>query len=398
MPDIPLWSAAWSRSGNIAGTTDDVASFSRPQHPTPKDASIVTSATRRRFRTAVIGLTSLAAAGMGTLALSGTAAADPNDLSSVRARVAQVSDQVDELYHQAEVANERYLQAQQQHAAAAEELASTQAAVERQKQKVADMTASMGGFAASAYRQGVVDPTLQLVLSEHPESALQESTMLDAYADQQSAALASVAAERTVLAQRQAGVQEQTALLDQLEAQMAEQKQAIDDKTAKAEDLLSSLKDQEKEILAQVQAERERQAASRSETRQSTAQPTPELPPVAASGRAAAAVSFALAQIGDPYVYGGTGPNGWDCSGLTQGAWRAAGVAIPRTSQAQYSGLPRVSLNALQPGDIIAYYSGVSHVGLYIGNGQIVHSSRPGKPVSIAPLYSMPVVGAVRPG
>jgi cell wall-associated NlpC family hydrolase len=73
-------------------------------------------------------------------------------------------------------------------------------------------------------------------------------------------------------------------------------------------------------------------------------------------------------------------------------------MAVPRTSQGQVYGLPRVSLNDLQPGDIIGYYGGASHVGLYIGNGQVVHSSRPGRPVSVVSLYSMPVVGAVRPG
>jgi len=365
----------------------------------------VTSAPRRRFRTAVIGLTSLAVAGVGTVALTTSAVADPNDLASVRERMEQVSDQVDELYHEAEVANERYLQAQEQHAAATQELASAQAAVERQKQKVAEMTASMGGFAAAAYRQGVIDPTLQLVLSEDPDSALAESTMMDAFADQQSASLEKIAAERTALAQREAGVQEQAALLEQLEADMAEQKQAIDAKTAEAESVLSSLQSREREILAEVEAERQRQVAaqaSRDQARQAptatAAQPTPELPPVPASGRGAAAVAFALAQIGDAYAAGGTGPNAWDCSGLTQGSWRAAGVSIPRTSQSQFYGLPRVSMNDLQPGDIIGYYSGLSHVGIYIGNGQIVHSSRPGRPVSIAGLYSMPVMGAVRPG
>jgi cell wall-associated NlpC family hydrolase len=368
-------------------------------------------------------MTSLALAGAGTVALSGSAVADPNDLSTVRERMEQVGDEVDELYHEAEVANERYLQAQEKHAAAAEELASAQAAVERQKQKVADLTRSMGGFAAAAYRQGVVDPALQLVLSDNPQAALAESTMMDAFADQQSAALEKVAAERTALAQRQAGVAEQAAVLADLEGDMAVQKQAIDAKTQQAEDLLSSLQDRERQILAEIearrQAEQERQAAalaaSRDRTRQgaapgaaaagtpaagAAASPPPAAPsvPVPASGRGGAAVAFALAQVGDSYGYGATGPNAWDCSGLTSGAWRAAGVSVPRTSQGQVYGLPRVSLNDLQPGDIIGYYGGASHVGLYIGNGQVVHSSRPGRPVSVVSLYSMPVVGAVRPG
>lgn len=120
----------------------------------------------------------------------------------------------------------------------------------------------------------------------------------------------------------------------------------------------------------------------------------PEAAP--ASGAAGKAVSFALAQQGKPYGYGATGPSSYDCSGLTMAAYRAAGISIPRTSQAQASGGRTVSLSQAQPGDIVVYYSGASHVGLYIGNGKIVHSSRPGKPVSVVPVGSMPVNKVVR--
>ncbi|NNG18040.1 C40 family peptidase [Naumannella sp. ID2617S] len=110
----------------------------------------------------------------------------------------------------------------------------------------------------------------------------------------------------------------------------------------------------------------------------------------------AAAVNFALAQVGKPYGYGATGPSSYDCSGLTQASLRAAGVSIPRTSQAQAGGGQRISLSQAQPGDVVVYYSGASHVGLYIGDGKIVHSSRPGKPVSVVSATSMPVSGVVR--
>jgi len=368
---------------------------------------------RRALRTAVIGLTSLAVAGAGTVFLAGAASADPEDLDAVRARVTQVSDQVEELYHEAEVANERYLQAQEQHDAITKQLSSAEDAVARQTAKVTEMTRSMGGFAAAAYRQGVIDPTLQMVLSDNAQEALSQAAVVDAFAAHQSNALAVVAAERNTLAQRQANVEEQETALQAVQADLESEKKAIDENVSKAEGLLASLKAQEREILAEIEAERQAEAArqaaaaraARDDDRQpagsqtSTSAPSPAPPPApAASGRAGAAVAFALAQVGDPYVYGGTGPDGWDCSGLTSGAWRAAGVSIPRTSQAQYSGLPRVSPSSAQPGDIVVYYSGASHVGLYIGNGQIVHASRPGRPVSVTSMYSMPVVGVVRPG
>jgi len=107
-------------------------------------------------------------------------------------------------------------------------------------------------------------------------------------------------------------------------------------------------------------------------------------------------VNTALAQQGKPYVWGGTGPRGYDCSGLTWSAYRAAGVTLPRTSRAQATaGVPVARAN-LQPGDLIFFYSPVSHVGMYVGNGLMVHSSTYGKPVSVVPVNSMPGYNTAR--
>lgn len=106
---------------------------------------------------------------------------------------------------------------------------------------------------------------------------------------------------------------------------------------------------------------------------------------VKASGRSKAALAFALAQIGDPYVYGGTGPNSWDCSGLVMKAWASAGVSIPRVVGPQIAAGKAVPMDQLQPGDIVAY-GDMSHDGLYLGNGKVVHAPRPGKSVEITGL------------
>ncbi|SOD99498.1 C40 family peptidase [Blastococcus haudaquaticus] len=112
--------------------------------------------------------------------------------------------------------------------------------------------------------------------------------------------------------------------------------------------------------------------------------------PVAAPNHAAqVAVDTALAQQGKPYVWGGTGPGGYDCSGLTFSAYQAAGVSIPRTSRAQSTAGVHVDRANLQPGDLIFFYDPVGHVGMYIGNGQMVHSSTYGKPVAVVPVDSM---------
>ncbi|MGY1703496.1 C40 family peptidase [Geodermatophilus sp. SYSU D00697] len=117
----------------------------------------------------------------------------------------------------------------------------------------------------------------------------------------------------------------------------------------------------------------------------------------APNGAAQKAVDTALAQQGDPYGWGATGPNAFDCSGLTTFAYRAAGVELPRTSRAQSTFGAPVAKSDLKPGDLVFFYSPVSHVAMYIGNGQMVHASTAGQPVKVVNLDSMPsYVGARR--
>ncbi|MGN0101959.1 MAG: C40 family peptidase [Dietzia sp.] len=104
----------------------------------------------------------------------------------------------------------------------------------------------------------------------------------------------------------------------------------------------------------------------------------------------------ATTRVGSPYAWGATGPSSFDCSGLTSWAYKEAGISIPRTSQAQIGGGTQVAKSDLQPGDIVAFYSGASHVGIYAGNGQVVHAPYSGTTVSYAPLDSMPFYGATR--
>ena len=114
--------------------------------------------------------------------------------------------------------------------------------------------------------------------------------------------------------------------------------------------------------------------------------------------KGAKALAFAKKQLGDRYRYGGTGPNAWDCSGLTRGAWKSAGKKIPRTSQGQSRYGKKVKRSNLKKGDLVFFYSGKSHVGIYAGNGKVIHASRPGKPVAYIKIKYMPYAGARRPG
>ena len=107
-------------------------------------------------------------------------------------------------------------------------------------------------------------------------------------------------------------------------------------------------------------------------------------------------VDIARSKIGSPYVYGAAGPNAFDCSGFTSWVHAQAGKSIPRTSQAQASGGTPVSLNDIQPGDVVVYYSGASHVGIYAGNGTIIDALNSGSPVTERPLNMMPIHSVVR--
>jgi cell wall-associated NlpC family hydrolase len=112
--------------------------------------------------------------------------------------------------------------------------------------------------------------------------------------------------------------------------------------------------------------------------------PPPSLPP--ASGAAAKAVAFAKAQIGEPYQYGGTGPSSWDCSGLTMMSWAAAGKSLPHSSSQQYAVTRRISRSQLMPGDLVFYYSPISHVSIYVGNGMRVSATHTGSTVKLQTL------------
>ncbi|SCX43903.1 Cell wall-associated hydrolase, NlpC family [Klenkia marina] len=185
---------------------------------------------------------------------------------------------------------------------------------------------------------------------------------------------------------------------------------AADQAEATAAASLDALQTQQDELQTQLAAYRSTyaQLAAPQRAAVSTAVGGPELsaaamadaayaaPAAAPSEAAAAAIQTALAQVGKPYVVGAAGPDGFDCSGLTQFAYAAAGISLPHSSRAQ-SGLGTAVARAdLQPGDLVVFYSPVSHVGMYIGNGQMVHASVSGRPVAVTSVDQRGYAGARR--
>lgn len=323
----------------------------------------------------VAGLTSaIAIIGISTLPAA-PSNADP-DIDDVKARV-------DRLYHQAEQASERYNDAKIKYDDLKADLTALKADQAKQQKKVDSMTSAVNESIAAQYEGRSASATSELVLSESPDEFLSQLTTLSAYNDVQATAMDNYTRENKVLEIRSEATQDRVEELAETKDELADSKEEADNKLAEAKKLLDNLEAKERERLEQQ--------SSRSD---STRLPTN----VPVSGRAAAAVNYAKAQLGDAYVYGAAGPNAFDCSGLTMMAWAQAGVGLPHSSSAQMGSGSRVSSNALKPGDLVFYYSPVSHVGIYIGNGQIVHAANPGTGVVVAGVFSMPFSGAVRPG
>ncbi|SEL08099.1 C40 family peptidase [Streptacidiphilus jiangxiensis] len=306
---------------------------------------------------------------------------------------AQVKAQVDALYQQAEQATQQY-----DGAVAATQTLQTQANRLQQEAAATDdqlntLRSRLGGMAALQYRNGTLDPELQLLMSAHPDDYLQRAGDLSQALASQAGLVQEFAAQSQTLDGQRAAAQAKLSALQTEQQRLAAAKQQIQRKLAAAQQLLSSL-----DAATRASVTAALGGSGPSGPSGSTVQPPPDLGSVVATGRAALAVAFARAQVGKPYVWGATGPASYDCSGLVQAAWAAAGVSLPRTTYEQINAGQRIALSDLQPGDLVFYYAGVSHVAMYVGGGEIIHAPHPGASVEYAPVGEMPIVGAVRPG
>ena len=287
--------------------------------------------------------------------------------------------QVEKYEHLAEQASERYNDARVKLEATKTKLAALNSDLDRQEQVVDAMREQVATMVVDQYQGDALSTTSQVVLSNNPDAFLDNLNAVSAYNSQRGQVMKQFSTQLDRLKLRKAAVQAEAKRLQDLQDTMAAEKKVTDEKAAKAQSVLDDL---EAEARAKILS----------------GGWTGEIPDVPASGRAAAAVKFAMAQVGKAYVYGAAGPNAYDCSGLTMRAWGAAGVSLPHSSGAQQGSGVRVSESELRPGDLVFYYSPVSHVGMYIGNGLIVNALNPGAGVRVSGLHSMPYVGAVRPG
>ena len=287
--------------------------------------------------------------------------------------------------HELEVITEQFNEARVALEAQQEAARAAVATMEQATAQLAAAQQQVRGLARTAYTGEGLGPVQALLTSDSADAFVDRVATLQLVAGHQAEVLESAAAANVTAAQAQAVAQKAAAdaqaSYDQVAAQQAALQAEVDGYRA----AFAALSAQEQRAVVSSSHGEER--ASRAEDREEEEAPA-SAPVVANSDAAQIAIDTAMAQRGKPYVWAAGGPNSYDCSGLTAYAFRAAGVALPHSSAAQSRMGQAVSRDQLQPGDLVFFYSPVSHVGIYIGNGQMVHAPTSGDVVKVAPLMS----------
>ncbi len=408
----------------------------------------------RRSRTAVLGTTLLMVLTLAGGALGGVARADDDvptqqevadakaaaegkarDVAAVEADLAVANDELRRTAVAAAQAAEAYngaryalAQARRQVRLAERHATAAAADVERQRTAYADiltagyqLSPELSALSAIVDADGFSEVLDETYAIDNAQDAI--DAQYDAY--QAAAVLADVATDQAETARQQAADAEHEARAARDRARdaqtsaaaaaqsIAARKSALVSELARLQGISVSLAEQRQEAMEQAAAEAAAAAAQQEAEQQAqddppaadppagdppaddpepTPDPTPDPTPPPAPSGASAAIAFARAQLGEPYRWGAAGPDAWDCSGLTMGAWRAGGRSLPHYSVAQYQQSTPISASQLQPGDLVFWGSSSSsssiyHVALYVGDGQIIHAPRTGRPVSQESMY-----------
>lgn len=250
------------------------------------------------------------------------------------------------------------------------------ARIEPLTRQVDQAMSKVSGLAVRAYK-GENAAALNAVLADpSPATVVHQLELLDQFARRQQADIQHVVDLRNQLRARKAPLDRLITQLGQAERKLDARRRQID------------------AGIARLQKMRLKAYGNGGGTSLRPA-PCPAVYPGGAAGRA---VTFACAQIGKPYVWGAEGPNAYDCSGLTLAAWARAGVSLPHNAAQQRRVTAPVARRELRPGDLVFYYSDLHHVGMYVGNGWLVHASRAGAPVKMKRVDDGPVHSYGRPG
>lgn len=411
-------------------------------HRKPRTRILTSSGSRRT----AAGLTTAALAAVTLLSQASQAAqAAPSEpkppVEEVRKKVEEVQKKVDGLYRAAEVATQKYNAAKEPTERQREKVEGLLDDAAERTEKMNAARRALGVFASAQYRTGGMAPTATLMLTDDPQQYVDRSHLMDRLTGRQKEAVSDYQKQAAEAAKKRTEATENLDSLSRSQESLRTSKKSVQEKLAEARGLLSRLTAEEKarlaaierekeaeaqrkaERLARQQAEREREERQAREARErqngdgrqpgdgtgsgtgSGAGSGTGSPDSGASSsgdgsyaaKAEKVLAFARAQMGKPYVWGASGPNSYDCSGLTQAAWKAAGVDLPRTTWDQVKVGQRVATGDLKPGDLVFFYDDISHVGIYIGDGKMIHAPKPGADVRVESIYYMPIYGSVRP-
>ncbi len=304
--------------------------------------------------------------------------------------LAQVQAQVNRLEEEATTAAEGAQEAKVKLASLTRSLAGIQAQAAVQGKTVDAISKTLGAIAVNQYKSGSLSQSLELLFSSDPSLYLSSAGSLEAITRRKSTELRKFQSAEQQLNATSLTVSDRLAQVKVLQKKLAERSALATAKLAQAQTLLSKLKKEDRDRLAKLAEDQENaDQASSLEAAKSAA---------GISGRAGIALKFALQQIGDRYVFGADGMVYWDCSGLTMRAFQAAGVSLPHSSRAQSRMGKSVPFNQKKPGDLLFFGRPVSHVGIYLGGGRMVHAPRSGSRVKVADasLGSKPLVAVRR--
>jgi cell wall-associated NlpC family hydrolase len=305
--------------------------------------------------------------------------------------LAQVQAAVRQLEEEATTAAEGAQEAKVKLASLNRTLAGIQAKEAVQSQSVSALSKTLSAIAIEQYKTGGLSQSLELLFSSDPALYLSAAGSLEAITRKKSVELRKFQAAKQRLTATSLTVNDKLALVKATQKKLAAQSARATAKLAQAESLLAKLKKEDRERLARLAKEEEDadQASSLAAAKSASG----------VSGRAGKALQFALKQIGDKYVFGADGMTYWDCSGLTMRAFQTAGVSLPHSSRAQYGYGKAVKRANLMPGDLVFFGRPISHVGVYLGGGKMVHAPRSGSRVKVASATSLgrkPYIGARR--
>jgi cell wall-associated NlpC family hydrolase len=295
---------------------------------------------------------------------------------------ARLEDQLDQQNRQADQLVEQYNQSNEALQRIRRSLKGLQAQANGAEADVRKLQAALGARASAAYVQGAGSAVAAVLGSDDPAAAIARVQVLELLAANDGDLMDQLGVAGKALGERQrdlvAAEKAQAAEVDRLAAKKTEVERAADKTRA---------------LLARMRAVDRASVPSRPST---PVAPPPSGGGGGGGGSASAVVAYARAQVGKPYCYGGSGPGCFDCSGLTMMAWRQAGVSLPHSSSAQYNVGRRISSGELRPGDLIFYYSPITHVSVYIGNGQRISATHTGDYVRVQSLGTS-IVGYARP-